>query len=309
MRRLVGWVAVGVAIASFAAGPTASSLARFTDRASASSDLGAGILHPPTGLAASVVGSTVTLTWTASVDAASATGYDILRSTTSGGPYARVATVTPASATTATDTLPSPGRYAYVLRTVAGGAPWTSADSGEAIVAVPTDTGFRSCGGQAAVAVAGDGDGYDRNAAEACDTDGRFAVDRNSGTTRVDACDDPGKDRHDFRSFGLGVPAAASIDGIEVSGTWRADANGGSPSVCVRLSSDGGASWTGWRQQAITNKAAAYVLGSSADAWGRPWAGGELADATFRVEVVDVSTNPNRDFRLDALQVRVTYTP
>jgi len=86
-------------------------------------------LDPPTGLAASVVGSDIQLNWTPTVDTY-ATGYRVLRGTTSGGPYTEIATITPYTATTYTDTSPGPGSFYYVLRSYYEN--WESADSNEA---------------------------------------------------------------------------------------------------------------------------------------------------------------------------------
>lgn len=315
-RRLDTVIAVlglaAIVLATAPAPPVSTTTALFTGSDASASSVTAATLDPPTSLAASVSGLTVTLTWTASVDAAVATGYQVHRGTVSGGPYGQVGSVTPATATTTTNIVPAAGTYHYVLRTYAGGAPWTSAASNQASVTTQTDTGLRSCASNLAVPNPnnGDGNGYQTNPAEACDTDGTFAQDPNSGTSNVNSCTHAGKDRHTFWTFTLGVPGTAtSIDGLEVRGRWRADANGGSPSICARLSWDGGASWTTDKQQAITNMAATYTLGSASDTWGRTWTGAELANATFRVRITNVSTNNNRDFLLDALQVRVTYTP
>jgi hypothetical protein len=51
-----------------------------------------------------------------------------------------------------------------------------------------------------------------------------------------------------------------------------------------------------------------YTLGGPADAWGRTWALADLGTG-FRVRVIDSSTQPNKDLRLDGLEVSVTYTP
>ena len=70
--------------------------------ATSTATITAATLHPPTGLGA-VAGATVTLTWTPTVDPTAA-GYYVFRSTTSGSGYAQIATVTPKTAATTTNT-------------------------------------------------------------------------------------------------------------------------------------------------------------------------------------------------------------
>jgi hypothetical protein len=311
-RRAALLVGLATLVVCLPLAPARMSTAFFTDSDPTTASLLTMTLDPPTGLSGSAVGLLATLDWTASVDAAVATGYQVWRGTASGGPYTQVGTRTPATATSTTNTVPATGRYYYVLRTYAFAAPWISLDSNEAVVSTPVNTGLLSCAANAAVPNPGNGDGngYQTAPAEACDTDGTDAIDTNSGDSGVNSCSDPGKDRHDYWNFTLGVPLTAlAIDGIEVRGIWETDANGGSPSVCVRLSWDGGATWTGYDQQAIDNDPDPWILGGSADSWGRTWAAAELSNANFRVQVVNVATNNNRDFRLDSLQVRVTYRP
>jgi hypothetical protein len=86
-------------------------------------------LDPPTGLTATG-GASIVLDWTAAVDTY-ASGYHVQRSTTSGGPYAQIAEVTPRTTTTYTDNPPD-GTYYYVVR--AFYQSWESATSNEASV-------------------------------------------------------------------------------------------------------------------------------------------------------------------------------
>lgn len=69
------------------------------------------------------------LTWTATPDMY-ATGYHVLRSTTSGSGYATIATISGRTTTTHTDTTVAPlTTYYYVVRAVAGS--WTSMNSNQ----------------------------------------------------------------------------------------------------------------------------------------------------------------------------------
>ena len=85
-------------------------------------------LDPPTNL--NVTGPLLvkTLTWTATVDTR-ATGYRVLRSTVSGGPYSLVATVTPRTTTTYVDVVVGLGTRYYVLQAYYGS--WTSVNSNQ----------------------------------------------------------------------------------------------------------------------------------------------------------------------------------
>jgi hypothetical protein len=301
----------GLSIAAVAPGLTpalTTSLAVFTSSGAVAGAFSTDTLAPPTGLTAAG-GEGVTLSWTPTVDTY-ATGYRVLRATTSGGPYTEVATVTPQSASTTTDD-PSPGTYSYVLRSYYQA--WTSVDSNEATVtvAVPgATTGFKACASEASD-TGGDGDGYESNPARACADDSLFAIDFDSGITTNLSCTDPGQDRHRFWGFALGLPATTgSIDGIEVRADLALANNAGSSRLCAQLSWDGGATWTPAKSVPITiRNETTYVFGSASDTWGRDWAVDELSTTHLRVRLIDVSSRTDKDFRLDYVAVQVTYTP
>jgi hypothetical protein len=128
-RALVAAV-LATALAVGVGRPVAWTLAVITDSETVASTFSTETLDPPTGLSASVVLLVrVNLSWTATVDTR-ATGYQVLRSTTSGGPYSQIATVTPRTTTTYQDIPIVPGTYYYVLRTYFG-ASWTSVNSNQ----------------------------------------------------------------------------------------------------------------------------------------------------------------------------------
>lgn len=123
---LAGFVLVGVGR------PVTPVLALMTDTKAVSSALSTETLDPPTGLAASAaLLLRVNLSWTVTPDTR-ATGYRVLRGTTSGGPYTQVATITSRTTTSYQDTVPLPGQYYYVLRTYYES--WTSVNSNQASV-------------------------------------------------------------------------------------------------------------------------------------------------------------------------------
>jgi hypothetical protein len=120
---LVGLLSVNLGL------PGRVALATMTATQSVDAVLSTATLHAPTGLAATAAGLVVTLTWTATVDVR-ATGYQVMRSTTNGGPYTQIATVASRTTTTYIDVPVVPGTYYYVLKTYFG--PWTSANSNQA---------------------------------------------------------------------------------------------------------------------------------------------------------------------------------
>ena len=109
--------------------PGRIAVARMTDVETVAATFTTEVLDPPTSLdATATLGLIVTLTWTPTVDTR-ATGYQVLRSTTNGGPYTQINTVTPRTATSYVDLPLVPGTYYYVLRTYYG--PWTSVNSNQ----------------------------------------------------------------------------------------------------------------------------------------------------------------------------------
>jgi len=301
-----------LAITMLGAPTVPTSLARFAGVAVTGASLTTDTLAPPTGLAG-LGGASVALTWVPSLDAY-ATGYGVYRSATTGGPYAMVATVTPASVTSATDSPPA-GQWFYTLRTTFQG--WTSADSSEVGVTVGSSTPFMPCVTTAAdTSGAGDNNGYQAFPARACADDSSFAVDTNSGTGGTQSCGTGStpattKDRHKFYGFALGLPGTVTaIDGIRVRADLRLDAATGSHNLCAQLSWNSGISWTTIKTQPVTTAAqTTYAFGSTADTWGRSWTAAQLNGTNFRVRIIDASTVPSRDFSLDYVAVSVTYRP
>jgi hypothetical protein len=117
-------------------------LAGFSGTASATQTATSGALAAPTGLTAAggcqvlVLGPKIELAWTASASTF-ATGYDILRATSSAGPYSLRASVNGRATTTYTDTsVGTSSTYHYVVR--ASRNLWRSPDSNRASATTPT---------------------------------------------------------------------------------------------------------------------------------------------------------------------------
>jgi hypothetical protein len=304
------WAALGAASLLFAGMASAPvSLARFTASDTGRASFGTDTLRPPTDLAAGYDG-TVSLAWTPSASGW-ASGYEVLRSDTSGSGYGSVGTVTPVTTAYTTDS-PALGTWHYVLRTTFHN--WTSVRSNEAsvVVSVPSvTTPITDCTTTAAeTSGAGDNNGYESNPGRGCVQDGLVAQDANSGTSTTNSCTSSAKDKHRFWGYTFGLPATVtSINGITVTPRISQSNNGGTTWLCIQLSSDSGASWTSPKQVLMGgNSLTTYTLGSTTDAWGRSWTVDDLG-AGFRVRVIDSSTQSAKDFRLDSLGIRVTYTP
>ena len=310
-RRRISLAAGALLVPALLASHAATSLARLTDVDASVRAISTDTLDPPTSLAATG-GTTAALTWVATPDAY-ATGYELQRATASGGPFSVVATIAPRTIVAASDAPASSGTYFYVLRSAFQN--WRSADSNQASATItfgPTTTGFMACTTTSNAADSGgDGNGYETNPARACVTDGSVATDASTGTNTSLVCTNAGKDRHRFWDYGLGVPAAvASVDGIELQVAAGQNNNAGTSLVCAQLSWDGGTSWTATKSVAVTSVGVAtYTMGTATDTWGRTWLGSELSNASFRVRIIDVTDRTNKDFRLDGLAVRVSYTP
>ncbi len=282
-------------------------LALFTDTFdNGSNTFNSDTLDSATSLSATG-GSSITLNWTATTDTY-ASGHRIYRGTAAGGPYTPIIDVTPRTTTTYADS-PANGTYYYVVRAFVQN--WESSNSNEASATRTgtTNTGFMDCSANAAD-TGGDGNGFQTNAANACSNDAAFAQDTNSGTNTNTSCSNTGKDRHRYYDYNFSIAAGSTIDGIEVRLDAWADGTGGSPFMCVELSWDGGTTWTATKTTpTLTTTEASYTLGASTDTWGRTWSTGDLTNANFRVRIINVASNSNRDFRLDWVAVQVTYTP
>ncbi len=269
----------------------------------------ADTLAPPTSLTASVVGSSIQLNWTATVDTY-ASGYVIARGTTPGGSYVTIGGASPRTVTTFTDTTPTPGtRYYYVVLSIY--QLWSSVYSNEANAAVPANTGWLSPTAQAAVTSnAGDNNGFESNPTNAFADGGGYAEDVDSGTGSSQGCTSILRDSHLFYNYGFTIPSGQTINGIEVRLDAWADTASFSPKTCVQLSWDGGTTWTTAKITTnLTTSEQTYTLGSTTDAWGHTWSSTDFSNANFRVRITNVASDTLTDFRLDWVPVRVTYTP
>ncbi len=203
--------------------------------------------------------------------------------------------------TVAASPAPSPVATARTTPVMPGITPTSSS------AAPRQDTGFQGAGSER-FDTGGDGNGFESNPAAALLADGLEAADMDSGTTAAASCFNFGKDRHIFGEFDLALPPTALVDGIEVGFQARADGAVGKSYFCVQLSWDSGLGWSEpGRTAQLTETSSFLVAGDPTDRWLRSWVAPELSKANLLVRVISVSDNPERDFFLDWIAVRVTY--
>ena len=170
-----------------------------------------------------------------------------------------------------------------------------------------SDTNFLSPTANAAES-GGDNNGFQTNPTYAYSNDSSFAVDTNSGNNTNTGCDNTGKDRHQFYNYGFNIPVDVTINGIEVRLDAKVDSTTGSPKMCVQLSWDGGTTWTSAKSTStLSTGESTYLLGGSNDNWDRTWVNSNFTNANFRVRVINVASNNNRDFSLDWVSVKAYY--
>ena len=106
------------------------------------------------------------------------------------------------------------------------------------------------------------------------------------------------------------IPDGSTVNGIEVRTDWYLDSTGGTNSLDVDLSWDGGGdSWTSVKSDSTeTDEEHIASLGGASDTWGRTWSADDFTNENFRVRVTMSSTTAGRDFFLDWIPVRVYYT-
>jgi hypothetical protein len=108
------------------------------------------------------------------------------------------------------------------------------------------------------------------------------------------------------------IPSGAMINGIEVNAFgFRSGSYGSNRYMRVRLSWDGGATWTSYNitttEWASGSSPVNHILGGPADNWGHSWTRDEIVN-NFRIQAQWMSTSSSTDASLDYIPVRVYYT-
>ncbi len=283
-----------------------------TNNIATSAAVSVTVSNPPASpsalTAAAAPGTQINLSWTD--NSVNETGLKIERCQGLGcSSFSQIATVA-ANVTRYADTAGLTANTAYTYRVRAYNSVADSAYSNTASATTlrpPVNTGFLSPSANQA-AVGGDNNGFQTNSTNAYTSDGLFAMDTDSGTNTNTSCGNTGKDKHIYYNYNFNLPAGAIITGIEVRLDAQADSTTGAPKICAQLSWNGGSSWTALQSTAtLTTSKAIYILGNAINTWGRTWIPTNFSNANFRVRLIDVASNTNRDFSLDWIAVRVTY--
>jgi len=118
---------------------------------------------------------------------------------------------------------------------------------------------------------------------------------------------------HVYHGYGLEIPGGATIAGIEVRVDWCLDSTYWTNEIDVQLSWDGGSSWSSTRS--ADNEASCgwnpghyETVGGGSDSWGRTWLREDFSASNFRVRLTLDTGSSSRDFYIDWVPVRVTYS-
>ena len=111
-----------------------------------------------------------------------------------------------------------------------------------------------------------------------------------------------------YKSFGINLPASATVNGIEVVLLAHADASTLRRTFSVSLSSDNGTSYTTALDAGDFGTGFVYrSVGGAANNWGRAWSADDFSDDQFRVKLK--STSGQDSIYMEYFQVKVYYTP
>lgn len=179
--------------------------------------------------------------------------------------------------------------------------------------ALAGNTGALTAGGNAAVTSnAGDNNGFQTTPTNTTSDNTAYAIDTNSGSAASTSCatSNTASDRHDFTTFGVSIPAGSIVKGIEVTMNAKYDNTSGTNTFCSFLTYDGGSNWTAGQNSAdIGSSDTTFTLGSATDLWGRAsWTATELNNTNFKIRIMMLVANTNRDASLDYLAITVHYS-
>ena len=135
-------------------------------------------------------------------------------------------------------------------------------------------------------------------------------------TTRINTSDDSralargtAPQSSTVNNFAFGVPAGATIDGIEAVAEMSVSNASYGAQIDVYLSWNNGANWSAAKSDTSgTTVDADKTLGGAADLWGHSWVDSELADGTFLVQIDGRTNGAGIDCRLDFFRIKVYYT-
>lgn len=114
----------------------------------------------------------------------------------------------------------------------------------------------------------------------------------------------------DYKDFGLTIPTASLIIGIEVQVEAHSSDATGDCEIQVELSGDDGSSYSTPQVAVLSGSDVVYVLGGLEDLWGASWSVANFSNANFvaRVTAIDPNGCDNAAITsLDHIQVNVFY--
>ncbi len=116
-------------------------------------------------------------------------------------------------------------------------------------------------------------------------------------------------DDQDWYNFGFSIPAGATIDGIVVSIEGSSSQFGQSVACRVRLSWDGGSSYTNYKTTQSWTSTNDYYreVGSSWDTWGESWSVSDFSNSNFRVRLEKTGSSFTT-LRVDHIRIRIYYS-
>ncbi len=257
----------------------------------ASNSFTTATLQPPTSLSASASGSSIILSWTATVSTY-ATSSAVMRSTTSGGPYSQIATVSPVITASYTDSSAVAGtRYYYVLQTVFQN--WLSANSNQANSAVPAlVTNAGTCNSSNA---------WTNPANAQANPDGVYATAAPAKNATVSG---------DWGCFGFdsAIPSGVTINKVEILARYRVSTQASIAVLTTQTKVSGALQGSSTNDSSEPLADADFIADVTA---ARAWTRADLLNAVFLTTIGAQrgSSNTGVTFSLDSVRVRVTYSP
>jgi hypothetical protein len=144
------------------------------------------------------------------------------------------------------------------------------------------------------------GNGWESSPANAYADGGGYA----SNVNGVSQC-------HQYYNYNFGVPANATIDGVEaILDSWADSASGG-PELSVQISWNTGWSWSEWETiPTLGTSQGRTIIGWPTNTWNHTWVPNDFTNGNFRIKVKAncVTTGCSaRDYYVDWIPVRVFY--
>ena len=154
-----------------------------------------------------------------------------------------------------------------------------------------------------------DNTGYHSPSAEGDDSTqwnnptGAYANDGNRASEQTN------DEAHDWYNFDFSIPAGVTIDGIVVSIEGSSSQFGQNVACRVRLSWNGGSSYTNYKTTPSWSSTNDWYreVGASWDTWGRTWSVSDFSNSNFRVWLEKTGA-PFATLRVDHIRIMVYYS-